>query len=312
MKGDIFAILLCLPCWHPTTFMNFSFQNFLNNPPATICWGSHLGRSPINGAWASDNITVNAISWHDIPSSPGDHCAIVLDLNLVDCIGEPWYSVRWPPGCHLNCSLPSALSKYLELFEHFSATHKLSQQLNKLFLLACHPATSQHTILMVLKTFDKLKLDGMKYAEKGCCRFHAGLVQFSLDSIYGANAVNSGSWLSGISKGLISKLIIFVDSHTSATLITLWLHQKMKHWLCYNKLPRTITILNHNTNCFVLNSYNFVFRINCSLRNTIKQSLGSLTGILTGLLLSHLSALQLSGRLQDCCGGISHSFWHLH
>jgi len=54
-----------------------------------------LWHSPMDGAWASNDITVYAISWHNISSSPDNHCAIVLDLNLVDCIGEPQDSVVW-------------------------------------------------------------------------------------------------------------------------------------------------------------------------------------------------------------------------
>ena len=73
-------------------------QKFPNLPlPATFYKGGRSGTVPIDGAWATDDLTIDAVSWRDAPSSPGNHRAIVLDLNLVDCIGEPRYLIVRPP-----------------------------------------------------------------------------------------------------------------------------------------------------------------------------------------------------------------------
>jgi len=46
---------------------------------ATFYQGGRLGTVPIDGAWATDDLTINVISWRDAPSSLGDHRAVVLD-----------------------------------------------------------------------------------------------------------------------------------------------------------------------------------------------------------------------------------------
>jgi len=41
-----------------------------------------------------------------VDHSPGNHRAIVININLVDCIGEPRYLIICPPGWQLNSTLP--------------------------------------------------------------------------------------------------------------------------------------------------------------------------------------------------------------
>jgi len=67
-------------------------------PPATFQRGSRLGTVPIDGAWVSANVKVEAAQWCPIQLSPGDHRAIIIDINLTDCIGDPQYTIVWPPG----------------------------------------------------------------------------------------------------------------------------------------------------------------------------------------------------------------------
>jgi len=67
-------------------------------PPATFKRGDCFGKTPINGAWAMDDVSILAASWRSVDNSPGDHRAIVFDINLVDCIGEPRYTIIRPPG----------------------------------------------------------------------------------------------------------------------------------------------------------------------------------------------------------------------
>ena len=139
--------------------------------PATFHRGGRSGSVPIDGAWATDDLTIDAISWRDAPSSPGDHRAIVLDLNLVDCIGEPRYSITRPPGRRLNCSLPVTRERYLTVLQQYSRQHQLEHRLNQLFLLAHSGRTSSGELLAALEKFDKLKADGMKRAEKSAAGF---------------------------------------------------------------------------------------------------------------------------------------------
>jgi len=157
MNGDIHhPTLLTFAAMHH--LQELLLQKFPDLPlPSTFCRGGHSGKVPIDGAWATNDLTINAISWQDIPSSPGDHCAVVLDLNLLDCIGEPRYSTARPPGRRLNCYLPGTPSQYLSALTRYTEAHHLSHRLNQLFLLTQSASTSSERLLATLEKFNKLK-----------------------------------------------------------------------------------------------------------------------------------------------------------
>jgi len=134
---------------------------------------------PIDGAWATDDLMIDLISYRDLPSSPGDHRAIILDLNLLDCIGKPRYHVIWPPGHRLNCSLPITHCRYLAVLTSYATRHHLAEHLDGLFELATCPNTSRELLQSKLEQFNLQKSEGMHHAEKQCRRFNTGLVQFS-------------------------------------------------------------------------------------------------------------------------------------
>jgi len=143
-------------------------------PPATFQQGSQLGTVPIDGAWVLANVKVEAAQWCPIQLSPGDHQAIVLDINLTYCIGDPRYMIVRPPGCQLNSALPSVHNQYLHLLHNFAAQHSLESKLNYLFWLAQSSTTTRPILQQALESFDRMKADGMN-----CRRFNMGLVQYS-------------------------------------------------------------------------------------------------------------------------------------
>jgi len=145
--------------------------------PATFQQGSHSGMMPIDGAWASNKISIDAISYCAIPTSPSNHRAIVLDLNLLECIGKPCYKVVRPPGHRLNCALPTTWAHYLENLQTFTSSHHMAEKLDGLFAISKCPTATREGLQAGLETFDKLKSEGMRYAEKHCRRFNTGLVQ---------------------------------------------------------------------------------------------------------------------------------------
>jgi len=163
--------------------------------PATFQRGQWLGMVPTDGVWAMDDLSISSISWRDIISSPGYHWAIILNLNLLESIGEPCYTIVHPPGHQLNCSLPSTQAKYLQLLEQYVTDHNLLQKLDNLFFKAKDLSTTKIAMQAslesfnlfttkiamqaFLESFNRLKLEGMKHAENKCQRFHTGLVQFS-------------------------------------------------------------------------------------------------------------------------------------
>jgi len=148
-------------------------------PPATFKRGNCSGCSLIDGTWASDNVTILAASWQLVDLSLGNHHAIIINIILVDCIGEPCYTVVCPPGQQLNSALPLMRKKYLKLLDKYMAKHQVLHKLDHLFLLVASPATLKEALLHDLEIFDKVKMEGMKYVEHKCHHLHMGALQFS-------------------------------------------------------------------------------------------------------------------------------------
>jgi len=114
-----------------------------------------------------------------VPNSPGDHRAIIVDIDLVATIGEPRFRVVRPQGRRLNCSLPHVQQAYVKYFEKFAQSHWLEEKLTQLFQFSTQPEISRPALQDLLEKFDQLKAEGMRYAEKRCRRLHVGEVQFS-------------------------------------------------------------------------------------------------------------------------------------
>jgi len=166
------------------------------SPPATFRRGTRSSKTPIDSAWATDDITIDAISWRDIPASPGDHRAIIVDINLVVCIGEPRYSIIRPPARRLNSALPFARDKYLHLLDDFFSEHHLPAKLDHLFALAHCPTTSPQLLQSSMEQFDRLKTEGMRHAEHHCRHLTQALFNSPPKSIYGVKDVTFGTLFS--------------------------------------------------------------------------------------------------------------------
>jgi len=181
MNGDIHHSSLhsFMTEHHPQESILSQFLTLLSL--ATFQRGHRSGTTPINGIWVLADVHVAFAQWCPIQTSPGDLCAIILEINLIECIGEPHYTIICPPGHHLNGTISSTHKKYLYLLTEFTSEHALSQKLESLFLLAHSPTTSKEDLQSALETFDHLKAKGMKFAEKHCRKLNMGLAQYSLE-----------------------------------------------------------------------------------------------------------------------------------
>jgi len=148
-------------------------------PPVTFQRGNRHGSSPIDGAWATPGVHINQAMLCAIQHSPGDHRAIVLDIHLLDTIGEPRLTVLRPPARRLCCTIPSSAERYRTSLDSFCNKHKLDSKLNNLFRLAENPALDLSQFQNAMERFDLIKTEGMRFAEKRCRRLRMGMTQFS-------------------------------------------------------------------------------------------------------------------------------------
>jgi len=147
--------------------------------PAMFKRGDRIGRSPIDGVWATPGVNIHQAMMCAIQHSPGDHRAIIIDINLLDTIGEPRFRITRPPARRLCCSIPSSLDRYCTSLASFCIFHKLEPKLTKLFSMAQNPTTDKAQFLSAMENFDRVKAEGMRFAEKRCRRLRMGMIQFS-------------------------------------------------------------------------------------------------------------------------------------
>lgn len=142
--------------------------------PATMS----RGRCPVDAVWVSPDLPHKAASWLSFSHSPGDHRASIIDFNLEDILGELAFKVFRPGGRRLNTKLPAVVGIYNRLLEKHLLRHKF---LPKLYKVATEPnwAHRWHEFAVTMESLDRIRVEGMKFAEKRCRRFHSGATFFS-------------------------------------------------------------------------------------------------------------------------------------
>jgi len=105
---------------------------------------------------------------YPVEVSPGDHHTFVLELNLCHTIGKPRFKVIIPLAHRLCCTLPGTAHHYCTLLVSFCQLHQLDAHLHNLFQMAQQPQLNHNKFRDAMEIFDKIKMEGMCYAEKRC------------------------------------------------------------------------------------------------------------------------------------------------
>ena len=70
--------------------------------PGSFGRGDRHGTTPIDSVWASPGIKVTAAAYCTSAESPGDHRAIVVDIETVSLVGSPLHRTVRPPSRNYN------------------------------------------------------------------------------------------------------------------------------------------------------------------------------------------------------------------
>lgn len=136
------------------------------------------GSTIIDAVWASPELSLAAGSWLSFSTSVGDHRSLVLDLDCNLLLGSPTIQVASPLGRRLNSHLPIVRSTYIQLLEKFlyrsSFFHKVQTLCQRDW--SAYPPSDFH---QHLELSDRLRSEGMRFAEQRSRKFHAGAVFFS-------------------------------------------------------------------------------------------------------------------------------------
>jgi len=106
--------------------------------------------------------------------------AAILDINLALLFGEPCLSIVRPKAWQLNTQLPHTKALYLSLLEEYFLSHcLLPQLLFQFYEEVASPTFDTSTKGPRFEKLDQLRVEGMHFAKKHCCKLYMGTLAYS-------------------------------------------------------------------------------------------------------------------------------------
>ena len=133
------------------------------------------GSKPIDGVWATSDISVSNAMVMPSGYGIGDHRLFVINMATKDLVGEFPPKVLRPVSRRLNTKLPGVANLYAELLEDQIIWHRLIERTGE----AHRKSRSRQGLQRRLNALDKELGCYMKYAEKNCHRIKSGRIPFS-------------------------------------------------------------------------------------------------------------------------------------
>ena len=143
------------------------------DPPPTY----QRGTRAIDGIFCSSSCDSTRSGYLPFNFIPGDHRCIWADFTHSSLIGYNMNDI--PPFARrrLKLSDPRTVKKYLNYLHHFLHKHKVYSLINELRNKAENPLTMKQE--HVYEKIDKLRVEGMLWAERKCRKIRVGHKQWS-------------------------------------------------------------------------------------------------------------------------------------
>ena len=136
------------------------------------------GSKPIDSIMGSPNVRVLKAAYLPFGEGAGDHRPLMVDIDqqsVLGVAGEPSGKLR---ARRLKMKDPRVVKKYLEVLNKFYIKHKLFKKVNHLNALPITYPLLQQTALLY-EEVDRIRVQGMKLAEKKCRKLHGGKIPWS-------------------------------------------------------------------------------------------------------------------------------------
>jgi hypothetical protein len=158
-------------------------RTYTRNP-----WGEFTGTpvgatffrrsKPVDGVWATLDITVCNASIMPAGYGIGDHWLFVIDFTASNIIGNTAPKVVQAASRRLNTKIPRAAAEYARILEEKIIQHRLIKRVGK----AHTKSRSKRSITWQLNKLDKELGQYMRYAEKNCRKIKSGCIPFLPES----------------------------------------------------------------------------------------------------------------------------------
>jgi hypothetical protein len=135
------------------------------------------GSKPIDGIWATSDITI--VNVCVMPSGYGirDHCLFLIDICEADIIGQQRPLVIRPGSRKLITKIPGVIKKYNDILETSIIKHRIIERLGR-----AYRTRLKKKYIHRVNTIDKEATNYMRHAENKCRKFKLGRIPFSLET----------------------------------------------------------------------------------------------------------------------------------
>ena len=133
------------------------------------------GSKPIDGIWATTDVTVTPAYVMPVGYGIGDHCLFVVDVLINSLIGTDPVRIVRPQARRLNTKIPGTVAAYNQELESLVLRHRIVEHMQRAHESG-QPAESAKATLNKIDT--ELK-DYMLHAEKTCRKIKSGWILFS-------------------------------------------------------------------------------------------------------------------------------------
>ncbi len=145
---------------------------FTQNPVGTTYF---CGSKPIDGIWATLDITVCNACIMPAGYGIGDHRMFIIDFASGDIVGNTPPKIVRPASRRLNTKISRAASEYAKLLEEKIIQHRLIKRVGQ----AYSRSRSKQSLTKCLNTLNKELGQYMRFAEKKCRKLKSGQIPFS-------------------------------------------------------------------------------------------------------------------------------------
>jgi hypothetical protein len=136
------------------------------------------GSKPIDGVWATSDVTVTSACIMPVRYGIGDHRMFIVDLLTSSLIGADPIRVARPCARRLTTKLPGVVRTYNSSLEDLVLKHRIIERLGA----AHEDSRTNEVAAMRMDIVDRDFRDYMLHAEKKCRKIKSGLIPFSPES----------------------------------------------------------------------------------------------------------------------------------
>jgi hypothetical protein len=136
------------------------------------------GSKPIDGVWATSDVSIAGACVMPAGFGVGDHRLFVIDIQTASLIGNNPIRVLRPCARRLNTKLPGVVAKYNDKLEDLVLEHRIIERMGIAHECSRSDVQAKKRMDAVDREFKEYKIS----AEKGCRKIKSGTIPFSPES----------------------------------------------------------------------------------------------------------------------------------